>query len=82
MAYTLLQNTRLPINKAFYMIFLVYASKGTISSHKLSAILHIRQSTCWAFGSKIKRALKEKQKNGALTHVGWDSILLCEQLTQ
>lgn len=77
-AYTLLQNTRLPINKAFYMIFLVYASKGNISSHKLSAILHIRQSTCWAYSSKIRKAMKEKQKNGAVRHEGWDSILLLE----
>ena len=78
-AYTLLQNTRLPINKAFYMIFLVYASKGNISSHKLSAILHIRQSTCWAYSSKIKKAMKEKHKNGAVRHEGWDSILLMHE---
>ena len=78
-AYTLLQNTRLPINKAFYMIFLVYASKGNISSHKLSAILQIRQSTCWAYSSKIKKAMKDKHKNGAVRHEGWDSILLIEE---
>lgn len=78
-AYTLLQNTRLPINKAFYMIFLVYNSKGNISSHKLSAILNIRQSTCWAYSSKIKKAMKEKRKNGALRHEGWDSILLVHE---
>jgi hypothetical protein len=78
-AYTLLQNTRLPINKAFYMIFLVYASKGNISSHKLSAILHIRQSTCWAYSSKIKKAMKEKNKHGAVRHEGWDSILLAHE---
>lgn len=75
-AYTLLQNTRLPINKAFYMIFLVYASKGNISSHKLSAILNIRQSTCWSYSSKIRKAIKEKQKSGMHPHDGWDSILL------
>jgi hypothetical protein len=79
-AYTLLQNTRLPINKAFYMIFLVYASKGNISSHKLSAILKIRQSTCWAYSSKIKKAMKNKHKNGAVRHQGWDSILLMEEV--
>ena len=78
-AYTLLQNTRLPINKAFYMIFLVYASKGNISSHKLSAILDIRQSTCWAYASKIKKAMKERHRNGAVPHAGWDSILLMHE---
>ncbi len=78
-AYTLLQNTRLPINKAFYMIFLVYASKGNISSHKLSSALNIRQSTCWAYSRKIKKAMKEKHKNRALRHEGWDSILLMHE---
>lgn len=78
-AYTLLQNTRLPINKAFYMIFLVYASKGNISSHKLSAILDIRQSTCWAYASKIKKAMKSKHRNGVVRHEGWDSILLMHE---
>lgn len=76
-AYTLLQNTRLPINKAFYMIFLVFSSRGNISSHKLAEILQIRQSTCWSYSAKIKRAMKEKRKSGNNGHhEGWDSILL------
>jgi two-component system, sensor histidine kinase LadS len=80
-AYTLLQNTRLPINKAFYMIFLVYSSRGSISSHKLSEILSIRQSTCWLYSAKIKKAMKEKRKHGFLhTHEGWNAILLEESL--
>ena len=78
-AYTLLQNTRLPINKAFYMIFLVYSSNGSISSHKLSEILHIRQSTCWAYSSKIKKAMKEKRKHGVTRNEGWNSLLLMEE---
>lgn len=78
-AYTLLQNSRLPINKAFYMIFLVYNSKGNISSHKLSSILKIRQSTCWSYSAKIRKAMKDKHKNGVLRHDGWDSILLMQE---
>jgi two-component system, sensor histidine kinase LadS len=78
-AYTLLQNTRLPINKAFYLIFLVYSSRGNISSHKLAEILSIRQSTCWAYSSKIKKAMKDRRKHGVSgSHEGWDSILLEE----
>lgn len=79
-AYTLLQNTRLPINKAFYMIFLVYSSKGSISSHKLSEILHIRQSTCWAYSSKIKKAMHDRRKQeGFEHHDGWDALLLMDE---
>jgi len=61
-AYTILQNTRIPINKAFYMIFLMYSTKGKISSHKLSEILSIRQSTCWAYSSRIKKVMNARKK--------------------
>jgi len=76
-AYTVLQNTRLPINKAFYMIFLIYSSKGSISSHKLSEILGIRQSTCWTYSSKIKKSMKERRRHTPIHHhEGWNSILV------
>jgi two-component system, sensor histidine kinase LadS len=80
-AYTLLQNTRLPINKAFYLIFLVYSTKGNISSHKLSEILSIRQSTCWSYSAKVKKAMKEKRKHGvSVSNEGWKAILLEETI--
>jgi hypothetical protein len=60
--YTVFHNTRIPINKAFYMIFLIYSTKGKISSHKLSELLSIRQSTCWTFGSRIKKVMEERKK--------------------
>lgn len=76
-AYTLLQNTHLPIQKALYMIFLVYNSQGSISSHKLSEILGIRQSTCWSYSSRIKTLMKERQKiEGKHIHDGWNSLIL------
>lgn len=77
-AHTLLQNTRIPINKAFYIIFLVYSSNGKISSYKLSEMLSIRQSTCWAYSSRIKKAMQDKKrriKAGQGDKGGWTSIL-------
>jgi len=80
-AFTLLQNTRIPVTKAFYMIFLVYSSKGSISSHKLSEILDIRQSTCWAYNTKIKKAMREKRKTAIHKEdEGWNSILIEKEL--
>jgi hypothetical protein len=76
-AYTILQNTRIPINKAFYMIFLMYSTKGKISSHKLSEILSIRQSTCWAYSSRIKKAMeaqKKEIKNAGSK--GWSKLVI------
>jgi len=76
-AYTILQNTRIPINKAFYMIFLMYSTNGKISSHKLSEILSIRQSTCWAYSSRIKKVMearKKELKNAG--EKGWSKLVV------
>ncbi|WP_428328300.1 7TM diverse intracellular signaling domain-containing protein [Mucilaginibacter sp.] len=76
-AYTILQNTRIPINKAFYMIFLMYSTNGKISSHKLSEILSIRQSTCWAYSSRIKKVMNSKKndlKNAG--DKGWSKLVI------
>ncbi|PSL24476.1 7TM diverse intracellular signaling domain-containing protein [Chitinophaga ginsengisoli] len=79
-AYTIYQNIRIPINKAFYLTFLVYSTKGRISSHKLSEILEIRQSTCWSYATRITKMMEErkkelKQANGQ----GWSLLVLDER---
>jgi len=75
--YTIFHNTRIPINKAFYMIFLIYSSKGKISSHKLSEILSIRQSTCWTFGSRIKKVMEDRKKTlKKTTRNGWSELVI------
>ena len=76
-AYTVLQNTRIPINKAFYMIFLLYSTKGKISSHKLSELLSIRQSTCWTYSSRIKKLMDDKKKElRNAGKMGWSKLIL------
>jgi hypothetical protein len=74
---TIFQNSRIPINKAFYMLYLIYTTKGKISSHKLSEILSIRQGTCWSYSSKMKKLLEDRKKEiknaGA---EGWSKIVL------
>ncbi|MCX2574085.1 7TMR-DISM family protein [Pedobacter sandarakinus] len=76
-AYTLFQNSRIPINKALYMFFLVYNSKGTISSYKLSEILSIRQSTCWNYNSKMQKLLvQRKEEIKQAGDDGWMKLLL------
>ncbi|MCX3266146.1 chromosome partitioning protein ParA [Pedobacter agri] len=75
--YTIFHNTRIPINKAFYMIFLIYSSKGKISSHKLSELLSIRQSTCWTFGTRIKKVMDDRKKTLKKTSKnGWSQLVI------
>lgn len=75
--FTVFHNTRIPINKAFYMIFLIYSTKGKISSHKLAEILNIRQSTCWTYGSKIKLLMEERRSVLKKANKnGWSELVL------
>lgn len=79
---TMLENVRIPINKAFYIIFLVYSSGGKISSYKLSELLSIRQGTCWTYGSRIKKLMQERKKEiRNMGEEGWSKLLL-ENITR
>ncbi|MFD0795584.1 7TM diverse intracellular signaling domain-containing protein [Mucilaginibacter litoreus] len=76
-AYTIFQNSRIPITKAFYLLFLIYSTKGKISSHKLSEILDIRQGTCWSYSNKIKKLMDGRKKELKETSKGgWSKLVL------
>ncbi|MDN3588512.1 7TM diverse intracellular signaling domain-containing protein [Pedobacter aquatilis] len=80
-ANTLFQNSRIPINKALYMLFLVCSSKGTISSYKLSQLLSIRQSTCWTYNSKMQKLFNlKKDEIKKAGEEGWSKLLLTEPI--
>lgn len=74
---TIFQNNRIPINKAFYIVYLIYSSKGTISSHQLSEKLNIRQSTCWAYAIRIKKVMQEQKRSRKKdAPQGWSTLVL------
>jgi hypothetical protein len=76
-SYSIFHNTRIPINKAFYMVYLIYTTKGKTSSHKISEVLNMRQSTCWTYSSRVKTAMEEKKsvlkRSGKQ---GWSQLIL------
>lgn len=76
-AYTIFHRLKFDVVKAFYMVFLVYANKGKITSLELSQLLNLRQSTCWTFSKKVVNAMKERKKsaNESDAH-GWSHIIL------
>lgn len=74
---TIFQNSKIPINKALYMLFVVYSTKGTISSYKLSQMLEIRQSTCWTYNSRMQKLFhlrKDELKKAG--EEGWSRLIL------
>lgn len=72
-AFTLLHKCKIPLNKAFYAIFLLFSSREKISSVGMSEKLNIRQSTCWTFMQKVNEAIR---MNRHAWEKGWDSVLV------
>jgi len=74
---TIFKNAHIPLNKAFYIVYIVYATKAKISSYKLSEILSIRQSTCWSYSSKVKKMMEERKKKlQNAGEKGWSKLVL------
>jgi hypothetical protein len=74
---TIFHNSKILINKALYMLILVYNSKGTISSYKLAELLDIRQSTCWVYSSRFKKRLSQSKDGlGKADGEGWSRMVL------
>lgn len=74
---TLFENVKIPISKAFYLVYLIYYYNGEISSYKLSEKLKIRQSTCWNYAVKVKKVMLEQGKrNGKHNKAGWTALVV------
>ncbi len=75
---TLFHRVHFPILKGFYMLFLVYANNGKITSAELSRILDLRQNTCWKFSKKIKekRDTGKSRKPNDVEQKGWAALIL------
>ena len=73
-AFTLFNNLKFPIVKAFYLVFLL--SRGReITAEELSRLLDLRRQTCWAFKKKVK-AVMEKRKYFRKPHDDWSHLIL------
>ncbi len=77
---TIFENNKIPINKAFYLVYLMYTHKGLISSHKLSKKLALRQSTCWSYASRVNKIMVERKKMlSGSGKSGWSKLVLIEK---
>lgn len=74
-ANTIFHKLKFPVTKAFYMLYLIYATKEKITTVQLSEILDLRQSTCWSFNKKINEVIDRKRRNKEELD-GWSSLIL------
>jgi predicted small metal-binding protein len=74
---TFFENSKIEITKAFYLVFLCYSTNCKITSYRLSELLSIRQSTCWAYQNRVKKIMQERKKEfNVAGEEGWSKLLL------
>lgn len=74
---TIFENNRIPINKAFYIVYIIFTTKGNISSYQIAEKLNVRQSTCWAYAIRIKNMV-DHQKTASKKNkkASWVDLIL------
>lgn len=74
---TLFHRLRFPINKAFYMVYLVSIKDQSATVDELSEILSLRRETCWSFRKKILEARKSSKTTRKHNEEnGWATLAL------
>ena len=61
LAGTLFHRCKLPLLKAFYIVYYVSTCKNGVSSTELSRKLELRQKTCWLFKQKVMKAMESSR---------------------
>lgn len=74
-AHTIFHRTKFPLQKAFYMLYLVSQKNGKITAVELSRVLELQTATCQNFKSKILKRLHDLKRSGHKDH-SWDSIIM------
>ncbi|MGF1639197.1 MAG: 7TM diverse intracellular signaling domain-containing protein [Cyclobacteriaceae bacterium] len=72
---TIFHRTHFSILKGFYMLFLLYESKGKITTPHLSEVLEIRQNTCWKFARRVREKLSDRRLKRSTDHDSWVQLI-------
>ena len=74
---TLFHKLKFPVNKAFYMMYLITSKDNTHTLDELSSLLSLRRETCWSFRNKVMTIKEKYSKKELLTEeAGWASLIL------
>lgn len=79
-AHTLFHALKFPINKAFYILYIMIYQQDRMTLNELSDLLELNRNTCWKFKQKVLQAIdhyhrKSKRKNtGDYTRI-WEGVI-------
>lgn len=76
-AFTIFHSIKFPIEKAFYLAYLVVAGKNDATLSHLSETLSIRLNTVWSFKNKVQERFTELENSGSRPTVSrWEDVIL------
>ncbi|HYG00903.1 MAG TPA: 7TM diverse intracellular signaling domain-containing protein [Chryseosolibacter sp.] len=79
-AYTIFHSIKFPIEKAFYLAYLVVSDKRDQTLEMLATQLDLRVNTVWGFKHKVMEKLELlKQKGHRLSASRWQEVILNSQ---
>lgn len=79
-AFTVFHSIKFPIEKAFYLAYLVVSGKQSSTLEALAATLDLRVNTVWAFKHKVQEILTELEKRGHRPTVSrWQEVILVRE---
>lgn len=74
---SLLHGIKIPLEKAFYMIYAESLKGKKLTHDQMSALLKIGKNTCWDFRKKVRTRQEEKKKALGIKEVdSWDIFIL------
>jgi predicted nucleic-acid-binding Zn-ribbon protein len=76
-AFTIFHSIKFPIEKAFYLAYLVVSDKKDYTLESLSTQLDLRVNTVWAFKHKVLERVEELDKKGKRPSVSrWEDVVI------
>lgn len=80
-AYTIFHSTKFPIERAFYIAYLVVAGKKDSTLESLAHNLELRVNTIWGFKHKVQERLQDLENKGKRPVVSrWEEVILLYDL--
>ena len=75
-ANTIFHKIKFPLQKAFYLVYLVSQARKDITATDLSKILSLQKSTCQNFKNKILEKMEDLKKSGHKNNINWDLVII------
>lgn len=76
-ANTLFHAVKFPLNKAFYIAYLVCDNQKKLTVDELSELLELRRNTAWGFKKKVESRIEELKDKGLYTlGDSWEKLII------